>query len=100
MPSDATARLQLGRSYIKCGLYAQALEELAVAAQDPKTRATALYERIVAGTTGRHLPAGDSRRCARDRAGASEPRSQHWFGSSRRKLAAIQPTRPPSAVSR
>ena len=86
VPGDATARLQLGRSYIKCGLYAEALDELAVAAEDPGTRAQALYERVVAGTR-----AGAYRQAILDgaraiEAGASEPRSQHWMWLASRKL--------------
>jgi tetratricopeptide (TPR) repeat protein len=78
-PDDPVARLQLGRSYIKCGLYAQALDELAIAANDPRTRASALYERAVAGTR-----AGSYHQAIRDGvdaivAGADEPRPQHWM---------------------
>ena len=85
-PDDTTARLQLGRSYIKCGLYAQALDELALAADDPGTRAQAMYERVVAGTRAglyRQAIADGVRAIA---AGASEPRAQHWMWLASRKL--------------
>src|SRR5258706_10717348 len=93
-PDDATARLQLGRSLIKCGLYAQALEELAIAARDPRTRAHALYERTVAGTR-----AGSYRQAIRDgasaiEAGAPELRAQHWMWLSSQKLGGYPPETP------
>ena len=85
-PDDPIARLHLGRAFIKCGLYSQALDELAIAARHPRTRAQALYERTVAGTR-----AGLYRQAIRDgvsaiEAGADEPRTQHWMWLSSRKL--------------
>jgi hypothetical protein len=93
-PGDAMARLQLGRTYIKCGLYAQALDELALAAQDPATRAQALYERTVAG-----VRAGAYRQAIADgasaiEAGASEPRAQHWMWLASQKLKGYPPGTP------
>ena len=86
-PNDATARLQLGRSYIKCGLYAQALDELALAADDPGTRAQAMYERLVAGTPRRHgIRQAIADGVSAIAAGASEPRAQHWMWLASRKL--------------
>ncbi|HEX4346667.1 MAG TPA: CRTAC1 family protein [Vicinamibacterales bacterium] len=95
-PQDAVVRLQLGRSYIKCGLYEQALEELSAAAAHPSTRAQALYERAVAG-----MRAGRYRQAIADgsaaiEAGASEPRSQHWMWQASRKLGGYPPETPPS----
>jgi len=47
-PDDARMRLELGRTYIKCGLYDQAVRELQVAAKDAAVRPRALYECTVA----------------------------------------------------
>jgi hypothetical protein len=95
VPDDATARLQLGRTYIKCGLYAEALDELARAAEYPGTRAQALYERTVAGTRG-----GRYQQAIRDgaraiEAGASELRAQHWMWLASEKLGGYPAETPP-----
>lgn len=42
-PNDFDARLELGRTYIKCGLCDQAVHELEIAAQNPPTQAAALH---------------------------------------------------------
>lgn len=47
-PNDAGARLELGRTYMKCGLFEEAARELKVAAESSKFRHRALYERTVA----------------------------------------------------
>jgi hypothetical protein len=47
-PDDADTRLKLGQTYIKMGLYDEALRELALAAQTPEFKATALHECTVA----------------------------------------------------
>ena len=93
-PDDPVARLHLGRAFIKCGLYAQALDELAIAARDPQTRAQALYERTVAGTrAGSYHQAILDGVSAID-AGADEPRAQHWMWLSSRKLGGYPPGTP------
>ncbi len=46
-PEDARARLELGRTYMKCGLFEQASRELDIAARTPEFRRRALYERTV-----------------------------------------------------
>ncbi len=47
-PNDSATRIELGRTYLKCGLYDQAVRELNLAAQDTGTRAMALHESAVA----------------------------------------------------
>ena len=47
-PDDYATRAELGRVYVKCGLYDQAVRELSLAAQDPATRALAMHETAVA----------------------------------------------------
>src|SRR5262249_4967262 len=43
-PEDAATRRELGRIYIKCGRYSDAVEELRRAAKDSKIRGSAMYD--------------------------------------------------------
>jgi ASPIC and UnbV/FG-GAP-like repeat len=47
-PNDHATRAALGRIYVKCGLYDQAVRELSIAAKDPETRTLAMHESAVA----------------------------------------------------
>ncbi len=47
-PDDSAARLELGRIYLKCGLFREADPEFALAANDPWRRRQALYQKTVA----------------------------------------------------
>jgi tetratricopeptide (TPR) repeat protein len=47
-PDDARTRLELGRMYVKCGLYDEAVRELTLAAQDSDMRARAKHESALA----------------------------------------------------
>jgi len=47
-PEDYYTRLQLGRMYIKCGMYDQAVSMLESAAKDPGTRGRAEHEILIA----------------------------------------------------
>ena len=47
-PDDSVTRAELGRTYIKCGLYDEAVQELDEAAKDPSSRAVAMHEAAVA----------------------------------------------------
>ncbi len=51
-PGDAATRRSLGRIYVKCGRYTDAVRELALAAKDPATRADAMYDTAVAHYRG------------------------------------------------
>ncbi len=51
-PGDARARLELGRTLLKCGLYREAIDELARVDGGSKLRRQALYHRLVAGCRG------------------------------------------------
>jgi hypothetical protein len=51
-PDDHAVRLQLGKLYVKLGLYPEAVRELVQAATDPALRAEALSEATVAGYRG------------------------------------------------
>ncbi len=47
-PGDGAARVEMARTYIKCGLYHEAIRELLVAREDVRVRAQALHELSVA----------------------------------------------------
>ena len=54
-PGDMKTHLELGRVYVKCGLYDQAVEQLDIASQDPGTRAKAKHESALAHFRGGHM---------------------------------------------
>jgi hypothetical protein len=75
-PGDAPARLELARTYIKCGLHHEAIRELLIAETDARVRPQALHELSVASfRAGRY---GDAGRYAMEamRLNASHPRSR------------------------
>ena len=47
-PDDAQARLELGRTFMKCGLFQEAIDELEIAVQEPTVQRRAHYESLVA----------------------------------------------------
>jgi hypothetical protein len=47
-PNDAQAHLQFGRTFMKCGLFQEAVNELEIAARDPRVQRQAHYESLVA----------------------------------------------------
>jgi hypothetical protein len=47
-PDDARARLECGRTFMKCGLFREAIDELAIAVRDPAVQRRAHYESLVA----------------------------------------------------
>ncbi len=51
-PGDARARLELGRTLVKCGLYREAADELARVAPGSSLRQRALYNSLVANCRG------------------------------------------------
>jgi tetratricopeptide (TPR) repeat protein len=60
-PADTRTRLELGRLYIKCGRYDDAVRELNLAAQDPDMRGRARHESALA-----HYRAGRAREAVDD----------------------------------
>jgi len=46
-PNDAWAHLQFGRTFMKCGLFQEAINELEIAAREPNIRQRAHYESVV-----------------------------------------------------
>ncbi len=55
-PGDDRARLELGRTLLKCGLYREAAEELSRVAPDSSLRQRALYNSLVASCRGGLYP--------------------------------------------
>jgi ASPIC and UnbV/FG-GAP-like repeat len=47
-PDDARARLECGRTFMKCGLFQEAIDELAISMRDPVVQRRAQYESLVA----------------------------------------------------
>ena len=85
-PDDFETRAELGRVYIKCGLYDQAVRELSVAGRNPSTRARAMHESAVA-----HYRAGRFERAVEDSVSAmaadpSNERSRAWLWLASRSL--------------
>lgn len=90
-PSDSEARLALGRTYIKCGQYAEAVRELALAAQDPRQRRRALYESTVA-----NCRAGNYSQAVKDGGAAvaldpSDEKARYWLWLAARKIGDYPP---------
>ncbi len=55
-PKDHRARLELARTYIKCGLYPQAVAELEYLRHEPTWQRRALYESMIASYRAGDLP--------------------------------------------
>lgn len=96
-PENSRARLQLGRSYIKCGRHKEAAEQLAIVAKDPQLRVRALYEGAVA-----QFRAGNFSQAVKDGAAVleSEPsndRARFWLWLAAQKLGGYPPEVPEQA---
>lgn len=84
-PEDSKARLEYGRTLMKCGLFQEALLELELASQHPASRRRALYECQVAYYRVGDFPAAM-------RAGvdcleytSGDPRSRYWLWQAAQK---------------
>jgi tetratricopeptide (TPR) repeat protein len=83
VPNDFDTRLELGRMYVKCGLYTQAAHELEQAVENSSTRAAALHDLLVAHhRAGRFAEAVSSGSLAMD-ANPGNERTRHvlWLAS-------------------
>ena len=84
-PSDAPARLEYGRTLMKCGLFQEALTELELAANSPTSRRRSLYECQVAryriGDFVGSMEVGVQ--CLAHSPG--DPRSRYWLWQSAQK---------------
>ncbi len=94
-PDDLKTRLELGRSYIKCGLYEEALAELTEAAKSRSLRDRARYEIIIA-----NYRRGNYERAGREGAAAMADglyngRIQYWTWLAARKTGGYPPETPP-----
>ncbi len=85
-PDDADTRLQLGRSYTKCGLYSQAIEELTLAAQYDSVRARARYELVIANYRAGHFDQAAREGVAAMADGIDHERMQYWTWLSAQRL--------------
>ncbi len=85
VPGDAATRVALARTYIKCGLYLEAIRELQVAREDPGVLPGALHELSVASfRAGRHADAAAYAREAMETAGGNErTRLLLWLASEK-----------------
>jgi tetratricopeptide (TPR) repeat protein len=85
-PNDYGTRVELGRVYVKCGLYDQAVRELSIAAREPSTRAVAMHESAVAHyRAGRFEQAVDAGVAAMA-ANPENERTRSWLWLSSRSL--------------
>ncbi len=78
-PEDARARLALGRTFTKCGLYPEAVAELELAGRQPRFRRRAQYETAVAS-----YRAGDLDQAIRSAAAClagdrGDARARYWL---------------------
>ncbi len=85
-PGDARARLELGRTYLKCGLFPEAVAELGRVADDRRLGSRALYQSLVARNK-----AGDFSGAVRDGCEClerypSHEEARYWLWLSAREL--------------
>jgi tetratricopeptide (TPR) repeat protein len=85
-PDDSRIRFKLGLTYIKMGLYPKAVEELAIAAEDPEMRAAALHESAVANYRGGNLEQSVMDGVSALEADPSNPSSRWWLFLAAHKL--------------
>jgi len=85
-PEDYLARLELGRSYIKCGRYEEAISELAIVAKSPALRHRALYESVVANCRAGHYERAAKEGAAAMAEGIRDGRIQYWTWIAAQKI--------------
>jgi tetratricopeptide (TPR) repeat protein len=95
-PEDAGARLELGRVYIKCGRYSDAVRELKIAARNPSTRAIAIHESSVAQYRQGKFRAAVDDAVAAMNARPDNDRARLWLWLSAQKLGGYPPNVPGS----
>ena len=94
-PDDAHARLELGRTLAKCGLYREAAEELASVAPGSSLRRQALYNSLVANCRAGFYPRAIEDGVACLGLEPDDERARHWLW-----LAAQQSGGYPATVPR
>ncbi len=93
-PDDAATRRELGRVYIKCGRYADAIDELQAAGKDAAVRANAMYDSCVA-----HYRAGKFNGAIQDgvealTANPDNERARYWLWLAAQQVGGYPETVP------
>ncbi len=95
-PDDAPTRVKLGKTYLKMGVYEQAVRELERAAEDPSFRGEAMHESTVANyRAGRYLQAVHNGVSSLG-SDPSNPSTQWWLWLAAQKLGGYPPEVPES----
>lgn len=85
-PDDAAARRSLGRIYVKCGRYSDAVRELTRAAKNPGTRAGAMYDMTVAHYRGGKFADAVTAGVTALIENAGNERARYWLWMAAQKL--------------
>lgn len=85
-PGDAVTRRELGRVYIKCGRYADAIRELDIAAGDPSVRADATYDSCVAHYRSGKFAGAIEQGIAAMTANPDNERARYWTWLAAQRL--------------
>jgi tetratricopeptide (TPR) repeat protein len=85
-PEDAATRRELGRVYIKCGRYADAVVELEIAGRNPSVRADAMYDSCVAWYRSGKFEAAVRDGVAAMIANPENERARYWIWMAAQKL--------------
>jgi tetratricopeptide (TPR) repeat protein len=85
-PDDAVTRRELGRVYIKCGRYADAVEELLTAARNPAVEADALYDACVASYRLGKFAGAAEHGVAAMKANPKNERARYWLWLAAQRL--------------
>jgi tetratricopeptide (TPR) repeat protein len=93
-PDDYATRTELGRVYVKCGLYDQAVRELNLAAENPSTRALAMHETAVAHHRAGRFEQAVAAGVAAMEADPNNERTRSWLWLSSRSLGGYPETVP------
>ncbi|HVY94992.1 MAG TPA: VCBS repeat-containing protein, partial [Bryobacteraceae bacterium] len=78
-PGDAVTRRELGRVYIKCGRYADAIRELDIAATDSSVRADATYDSCVAHYRSGKFEGAIEKAVASMNVNPANERARYWM---------------------
>jgi tetratricopeptide (TPR) repeat protein len=85
-PEDAATRRELGRVYIKCGRYADAIGELQIAGKDPSVRGDAMYDSCVAWYRSGKFEDAIQDGIAAMTANPDNERARYWLWLAAQKL--------------
>src|SRR5882724_604140 len=85
-PQDAATRRELGRLYIKCGRYADAIAELHTAAGNPSVRGDAMYDACVAWYRSGKFQSAIEDGVAAMTANPDNERARYWLWLAAQRL--------------